>query len=72
MNVLSIVYLVLSLLLIGRIVYQLIKKKRLPRSNYTPFDDMMMGMDPDLKENNQILGDTKHETNYEERTTRKG
>lgn len=33
---------------------------------------MMMGMDPDLKENNQILGDTKHETNYEERTTRKG
>ena len=33
---------------------------------------MMMGMDPELKENNQILADTKHETNYEERTTRKG
>ena len=72
MNVLSIVYLVLSIILISRIVYQILKKKRLPHSNYSPFDDMMMGMDPELKENNQILADTKHETNYEERTTRKG
>ncbi|MFF2752913.1 hypothetical protein ACFVR1_04020 [Psychrobacillus sp. NPDC058041] len=72
MNVMSIIYLVLSILLIGRIVYQILKKKRLPHNNYTPFDDMMMGIDPDLKDNNKILADTKHETNYEERTTRKG
>lgn len=58
-------------MIMTRIAYQRIKKKRLPPSNYTPFDDLISGIDPDLKQNNQIIKDTKHETAYEERTTRK-
>lgn len=70
MNVLSIVFGCLTIILFARIIYQLIKKRRLPQSNYSPFDDMMMGVNPDLKESNQILKDTKHDADYEERTTR--
>ncbi|MEK4485883.1 hypothetical protein MHH81_09840 [Psychrobacillus sp. FSL H8-0484] len=71
MNILSIFIGLIFFIIITRIVYQRIKKKRLPPSNYTPFDDLISGIDPDLKQNNQIIKDTKHETAYEERTTRK-
>ena len=71
MNVISIFIGFIFIMIITRIVYQRIKKKRLPPSNYTPFDDLISGIDPDLKQNNQIIKDTKHETAYEEITNRK-
>lgn len=70
MDIASILFGLLFLVLIARITYQMLKKKRLPMMNYQPFDDAMSGIDSEEKHNNQLLRDSKHEKNYEERTSR--
>ncbi|QUG41805.1 hypothetical protein KD050_00425 [Psychrobacillus sp. INOP01] len=70
MDIASILFGLFFIVLIARVTYQLIKKKRFPTVNYQPFDDAMSGIDPEEKHNNQVLRDTKHEKNYEERTSR--
>lgn len=71
MDIASIVFGFLLIVLITRITYKMIKKNRFPPMNYQPFDDAMSGLDPEEKHTNQLLRDTKHEKNYEERTSRK-
>ncbi|MEK3977503.1 hypothetical protein MKY37_00265 [Psychrobacillus sp. FSL K6-2836] len=70
MDIASILYGLFFIVLFARITYQIIRKKRFPKVNYQPFDDAMSGIDPEEKHNNQVLKDTKHEKNYEERTPR--
>lgn len=70
MDIASILFGLLFIVLIARITYKIIKKKRLPPMNYQPFDDAMSGIVPEEKHNNQVLRDSKHEKNYEERTSR--
>lgn len=41
--------------------------KRIPSNRYTPFDDLMNGTKTDIKQEKSIQ-DTKHETEYEEKT----
>jgi len=70
MDIASILFGLLFIVLIAHITYKMMKKKRLPTMNYQPFDDAMSGMDPEEKHNTQLLRDTKHEKSYEERTSR--
>lgn len=70
MDIASILFGLLFIALIARITYKIIKKKLLPPMNYQPFDDAMSGINPEEKHNNQVLRDSKHEKNYEERTSR--
>ena len=70
MDFASILFGLFFIILIARITYLMIKKKRFPKVYYQPFDDAMSGIDPEEKHNNQVLRDTKHEKNYEERTSR--
>ncbi|WP_419962281.1 hypothetical protein [Psychrobacillus sp. BM2] len=70
MDIASILFGLFFIVLVARIAYHMIKKKRFPPMNYQPFDDAMSGIDPEEKHNNQALKDTKHEKNYEERTSR--
>ena len=70
MDIASILVGFLFIVLIVRIAYRMFKKKRFPSMNYQPFDDAMSGIDPEEKHNNQILKDTKHEMDYEDRISR--
>ena len=49
------------------IVYRMLKNKKIPTNNYTPFDDLVNGNKPDENQE-KILVDSKHETDYEEKT----
>ena len=69
MDIASILFGLFFIVLIARITYQMIKKKRFPPMNYQPFDDAMSGINPEEKHNNQVLRDTKYEKGYEERTS---
>ncbi len=70
MDIISALIGLFFIVLIARITYKMLKKNRFPPMNYQPFDDAMSGIDPEEKHNNQVLKDTKHEKNYEERTSR--
>ncbi|SNT17463.1 Protein of unknown function [Bacillus sp. OK838] len=52
--------------IIGLIGYRMIFKKKTPSSMYTPYDDMVMGKKDDVKRNYQEQ-DTKHYIEYEEK-----
>ncbi|MDW7613777.1 DUF3951 domain-containing protein [Peribacillus simplex] len=52
--------------IIGLIGYRMIFKKKTPSSMYTPYDDMIMGKKDDVKRNYQEQ-DTKHYIEYEEK-----
>ncbi|MDV7765941.1 DUF3951 domain-containing protein [Peribacillus sp. CSMR9] len=52
--------------IIGLIGYSMIFKKKTPSSMYTPYDDMVMGKKDDVKRNYQEQ-DTKHYIEYEEK-----
>ncbi|MGB3259984.1 hypothetical protein [Paenisporosarcina sp.] len=59
-------------ILIGVIIWTLWRlgtKRRLPLNHYQPFDDAMEGTKDDMK--SSPLHDTKHETEYEETTSKK-
>ena len=53
MDIASIVFGILLIVLITRITYKMIKKNRFPPMNYQPFDDVMSGLDPEEKHTNQ-------------------
>lgn len=65
-----IVYLFIILLAIGMGLYRLIKKKKLPSNSYTPYDNITMGKNTDVKKINPIE-DTKHRIEYEDRIDHK-
>ncbi|MFJ7972426.1 hypothetical protein [Psychrobacillus sp. NPDC096389] len=68
MNLMSIIFAFIYLLLFLFVVYKMFKIKRIPSNRYTPFDDIMTGNNPDIKQEKRIQ-DTKHETEYEEKVT---
>lgn len=67
MNYMSIVFAVVYLLLFLFVCYKMFKTSRVPSNRYTPFDDLMNGIKTDCKQEKRIQ-DTKHETEYEEKT----
>ncbi|MFJ8064476.1 hypothetical protein ACIQYS_07580 [Psychrobacillus sp. NPDC096426] len=67
MNIMSIVFALIYLVLFLFVIYRMYKIKRIPSSRYTPFDDLMTGNNPNVKQEKRIQ-DTKHETEYEEKT----
>ncbi|MFP3509986.1 DUF3951 domain-containing protein [Peribacillus sp. SIMBA_075] len=53
--------------IIGLIGYRMIFKKKTPSSMYTPYDDMIMGKKDDVKRNYHEQ-DAKHYIEYEEKS----
>ncbi|MFJ5769817.1 hypothetical protein [Psychrobacillus sp. NPDC093180] len=70
MSYMSIVFAVIYLFLFLFVCYKMFKTKRIPSNRYTPFDDLMTGTKTDIKQKKSIQ-DTKHETEYEEKTLKK-
>jgi hypothetical protein len=53
--------------IIGLICYRMIFKKKTPSNMYTPYDDMVIGKKDDVKRNYHEQ-DTKHYIEYEEKS----
>ncbi|MEK4013845.1 MULTISPECIES: DUF3951 domain-containing protein [Peribacillus] len=53
--------------IIGFTVYKMIFKKKTPSNMYTPYDDVVMGKKDDIKKV-QPPQDTKHNIEYEEKS----
>ncbi|SES10800.1 hypothetical protein [Psychrobacillus sp. OK032] len=67
MSYMSIIFAVIYLILFLFVCYKMFTTKRIPSNRYTPFDDLMNGTKTDIKQEKSIQ-DTKHETEYEEKT----
>lgn len=70
MSYMSIIFAVIYLFLFLFVCYKMFKRKRIPSNRYTPFDDLMNGTKTGVKREKSIQ-DTKHETEYEEKTSNK-